>query len=285
MSTNERVGCLEGRPLLLSLFVVASTVGCSQDEEDRFPPASECQNDCGGRRSVGGLATGSGGDTEATDTEEAPDGGDPSEPVDGIVLRGQVVVATSPDLATVADLSEGRAELLAINADGSTAETEIEAGEEFNLVVDELPVRVAVRSLDSELDLMPTVQWAARSPVELLLVERAVLEQIAENLTSNATFLNESRGHAFLEFRDGGNLPTSGVSVTASDAIVAYDIGVFYSDADQQTATRGTAVLLNAPAGDFPGSEQDVSYRANGQTTRIELPIAVDTVTIRIIQL
>ncbi len=229
------------------------------------------------------------GEAEPTDQPAANTGGAQNEPAasGGLTLRGQIAVATSADLVSVVDLPDGRVEVMAIEADGRRVETEFRASEdeEFSLEVSSLPIQVAVRQLDGELDLMATVQWAKRSPTQLLIVERAVLEQVAANLTSNATFLNEVRGHAFLEFIDAGNLPQSGVSVTASDAVVAYDIGIFYSDAEQQTATRGSALLLNAPAGNYPGDEQEVSYRFDGETTRVDVPIAEDSVTIRTIQL
>ncbi|HKO93872.1 MAG TPA: hypothetical protein VJU61_22115, partial [Polyangiaceae bacterium] len=112
------------------------------------------------------------------------------------------------------------------------------------------------------MDTLQGVDTAAEAPVTLLVMPRAVMDDIA--LTSFFTTpleLDPNRGHAILTFVDELGNPLPGVRLTfpsPDDVGIAYDAGDIYSDAEIETSVRGTVVLLNLAAATYPGSLSSV---------------------------
>jgi hypothetical protein len=205
-------------------------------------------------------------------------------------LVGRVSVAVAADLETLVALDDARVRVSATSPNGSTSETEVAGTEEFEVEVTGLPVRVGLAKITGDADVMTTIQWVSDNSrvVDVKMVERSVLQDIAENLAAGATSLVEGQGHAFLSFVDSRGQPTQGVNVALGEATIAYDIGVFFSDAagDQgETADLGRAVILNAPAEELPGEEQTMVITRDGMSTEIDVLMAADSVTLRTIRL
>jgi hypothetical protein len=189
-------------------------------------------------------------------------------------------------LQGVIPLDDARVEIIGFSPDGSREQTTYGANEEFTLQLTGWPARVSVRQTTGNVELMTTTQWVNESgPTELLIVQRTVLADIADNLANNATFLDGDRGHAFVNFYDSLGAPLIGINAQLEGAVVGYDIGIFYSDAEEQTAERGGAVLINAPAAPFPGNESNLVVRYVDQRLDLPLQLAADTVTIKRVDL
>ena len=136
-------------------------------------------------------------------------------------------------------------------------------------------------------DTYQAVDSAAQLPVELAVMQRSVLEEIAQvSFSSSAQLLDPSRGHAIVNFVDELGAPVVGVSITfpsADDAGIAYDAGDLYSDALGETSVRGTAVLLNLLAAPFPGGLTSVVATVAGlpdREFRAHLAVSAAAVTL-----
>src|SRR5690606_30425259 len=114
-------------------------------------------------------------------------------------------------------------------------------GTGFELQASGFPALLSVQPLDDALGLMHTLQWLeeAQTSTQALVMDRTIVSDLADNLAVNPTWLDATRGHAFVHFVDAAGRPLPEVSVSAGDATVAYDIGVFYTDAEEKTAERG----------------------------------------------
>jgi len=278
------------RSVILIALSLASLPSCQKEPEERFPPAVDeceqrtCDTDGPTRVPISGGVSGSNepspGGTPGTNAGGAP--GSDEEPDGGgkLYLRGTVEVATSVDLQTLLELDDMRVRLQAVSPDGTESETSFGAGELFELEISGWPVRVAVHQTTGDPSLMDTIQWVQQGQTVVIAVERNVIQDIADSLTA-APLLDAERGHALITIVDSGGQPRSGASLSVNDGIVGYDIGLLYSDAETQTAERGSAVLVNVPASPPPGTEVDVRARLGGETQTMKLHLAQDSITLQ----
>jgi hypothetical protein len=200
------------------------------------------------------------------------------------VLQGSVAVANSVDLQNVVELDDVRVRVQAVSPDGTTSEASVGRGEPFDLPITGWPVRVTVRQTSGEPSLINTIQWLERGQDIALVLERLVLQDIADALTA-APLLDTERGHALVTLVDATGKPRSGASLSVTEGVVGYDLGFLYTDAEETTAERGGAVLINVPAGPLPGTPIVVRVRLGGQSQSIPLHVAQDSVTLHRCQL
>jgi hypothetical protein len=137
------------------------------------------------------------------------------------------------------------------------------------------------------MDTYQAVDSAAELPVALAVMQRSVMDQIAQTSFINSPqLLERSRGHVILRFVNEVGVPVAGVSVTfptTDDASIAYDAGDLYSDALTETSVRGTVVLLNLAAAPYPGSVTSIVATVAGQPDRdfrAPLLVSADAVTL-----
>ncbi len=205
-------------------------------------------------------------------------------------LTGRVSIAVSADLQTLVVLDDTRVEVTAESPDGFESTATVSGTDEFELEVHALPVRVSLEKLTGPADVLTTIQWVNdnEGTVNVLMVERTVLQDIMDNLAMGATTLVEGRAHAFLSFVNPAGQPLDGVNVELADTTVAYDIGTFYTDvdgADGETAELGRALILNAEADAFPGEFEAINVLRAGQRSRVDVLLAGDAVTLQTIRL
>src|SRR5690606_13153372 len=149
-------------------------------------------------------------------------------------LVGRVSVAVSADLETLIVLDDTRVEVTATSSDGFESSATVSSNAEFELEINALPVRVSLEKLSGSADVLTTIQWVSDNEraVNVLMVERTVLQDIVDNLAMGATTLVPGQGHAFLRFVSAAGQPVEGVNVALDDTTIAYDIGTFYTDAE-----------------------------------------------------
>lgn len=176
-------------------------------------------------------------------------------------ITGNVRLVTSPDFESTVRA----ATVFEVRAPGaSTAEVSTQTDVTGSFRLDgarrERGLWVAVGTFPStaanaHIDTLQPVDTSSASAVDLIVVQRQVMEQIVQGFTS-AVELDPARGHVVLTLVDSDGAPLVGASITAPDPAVtsiAYDTGDFYSDQTLETSTRGTVVLLNLAAASYPG--------------------------------
>jgi hypothetical protein len=198
-------------------------------------------------------------------------------------LSGSVHVVTSQDLVSRGPLADAL-KVRAPDASAHTVEVTTDAGGVFSLegVETDPLVWVGVGTFDGSnsglyMDTLQAVDDTAGTAVDLAVVQRTVMEQIAQTFVSAPT-LNPMQGHAIVKLLDSGGNPISDLAVTyprANGVSVGYDAGDTYSEQTGATSGRGTVVLLNLPASPYPGSI--VGIVAENTTERFDLSIRVAT--------
>jgi hypothetical protein len=166
-----------------------------------------------------------------------------------------------------------------------------------NVLADDA-VWVAVGAFDDPpsdpfMDTLQLATTAAADPVSLVVVRRTVMEEIARvSFLLNPLELDPRRGHAIVTFVDELRVPISGLRLVfpaPEDVGVAYDAGDIYSDAQLETSTRGTVVLLNLPAAGYPGVVTNVVAELPlllpDQQFRANLRVAAGSVTVLTVEL
>jgi hypothetical protein len=273
-------------------IVLLLSLACS-DPELRPLVASDCDEppcvevrDGVGTMSVvallpepGGGAAGAGG------------GGNPSP--SPVQVRGSVRMIVEPDLFG-AQPPSAPVEVRAQGANGTAVAAGAAADGSFSLsgVVPQEQTWMAVGNFTDPLsgtflDSYQRVNTAAQQPVELAVMQRTVMEQIAQGSFFDAPLeLQRDRGHAIVQFVDEFGVPVIGASLTyptADDAGIAYDSGDLYSDLLTETSARGTVVLLNLSAAPHPGGSTSIVVRVASlpdREFRSDLRVAAGSVTL-----
>jgi hypothetical protein len=142
------------------------------------------------------------------------------------------------------------------------------------------PLWVGIGAFDGDgagplLDTLQPVGAQPTAPVGLLVVRRSVLEQIAlVGFQNSPQDLNPQRGSIILRVVTEQGLPVPQVQLlfpSPDDVAVAYDAGDVYSDQATETSARGTLVLLNVPAGPYPGTVTSVAVQVRGARQDIDI--------------
>jgi hypothetical protein len=253
---------------------------CAAEQPDRAPLVSDrCGREIcveaqrgSGAGVVPGPATVDGGSSDVGNSDEST------------LLTGRVVVAITPDLENTRSL--GAAFEVEVSGSGRAESTVSDVTADngrFELALaDRSPTWIALREKSESGSLLDT--WLqldrSRGEVELPILERTGLADVAQSLLLSPAELDPEMGHAILQFRDASLNPLVGVAVVPNSGIVAYDLGSTYSDSTEGTDLRGAALLLNASASSFPGSWERITVFYKGQSTELEVRLARDTVTI-----
>jgi hypothetical protein len=187
-----------------------------------------------------------------------------------------------PDLTGVRALN-ATVEVHAAGSAQPEVEVESDAGGLFRLekVRVEAALWVGVGAFDADLtgELMDTLQPVDSSqaqPVELLVVQRTVMEQISQGFVTPE--LDPDRAYAIITFLDAGGIGVPEIQVlfpAPEDVSAAYDAGDIYSDQPDATSTRGSAVLLNIPASAYPGGFTHVQAQAQSPLRTLDFDIQV----------
>ena len=151
-----------------------------------------------------------------------------------------------------------------------------------------LPLWVGVGPFTGEqtstfVDTLQPVSTPLALPVQLLVMRRSALQEIAGNGFLNATELDGTRGHVILRFIDDQRQGIAGASLVSPSPMstsVAYDAGDIYSDQATATDLRGTMVLLNLASGAYPGAASTIAVRVLGTQHNLDVRIASGAVTI-----
>lgn len=143
-----------------------------------------------------------------------------------------------------------------------------------------------VRETGGAVSLLGTLQYLPEqsSPKVLNIVDVDALLDLRDQL-STPIELDPSQGHAILSFTRNG-VPALGVWVEVGLAsLAAYDLGTSFSDVLDGTGERGMATLLNLPAVPFPGGSTELVVHDGDETTRVEVELAQQSVTLMTIPL
>lgn len=262
-------------------FVVVSSAlvfGCGNATEERPPLARDT---CGGDPCVTTPLVGVGVGAATGDAGAPSPGGSSS----GGLLAGDVIVVISADLTQT--LPFGLAELaVRVEADDGRVSESTYGGGDFEIeLTGRAPHWLSLRQTAGTQNLITTLQPVERGTDQTVsMVERQVIEDIADNLATGPLVLSADRAHALLQFTRNG-VPLSGVSVVTTDGTVAYDLGSIYSDALDATAERGTAALMNLSAVPFPGGSSEVEIATADTRFVFELQLAQDAVTLVVMEL
>lgn len=279
-----------GAAIALLLFLACS------EQEARPPVAGDCNEpscievrDGAITRSIVALLPEPGGGAAGT-------GGNP--PPSSAQLQGTVRMIVEPDLFGT-DPPNARVEVRAPGANGAAVAVSPDLDGSFSLsgVTAQEQSWVAVGNFNSPpigpfLDTYQRANTAAQQPVELAVMQQAVMEQIAQgSFLATPQQLQNDRGHAIVQFIDPFGVPVPGVSLTyptPDDAGIAYDSGDLYSDLLTETSVRGTVVLLNLSAPPYPGGSTSIVARAASlpdREFRSDLRITAGSVTLFTLQL
>jgi phosphatidylglycerol:prolipoprotein diacylglycerol transferase len=284
-------GAALGAALCLPLLLLF--VGCGpKEKEERFPPLKDrCSGDLckggGSGRTGGGGVVPSDPDDDSNDDEDGVDAGTLTE----TVLGGNVLVATSPDLTGTVDLADAELELSASSNNGGVKLTDYSGQAPFELTVTAFPALLIARQTSGDAELMTTLQWVdeGSEDLELLIVDRNVLVDVADNLSSGSATLKDGTGHVMIEFVDSTGAPVPEVSLTAigvAGPVVTYDVGATYTDATASTGARGSVLLLNVPgAAALPGQWVTVEFETVDKTGQGQVRVAKDALTLQRIEL
>jgi hypothetical protein len=138
-------------------------------------------------------------------------------------------------------------------------------------------------------DVLPTlspISSRRRDAANIAFARSSAISQIFSNLVQGGQGTLTGRGHIALKFVDSASKPLAGVqmSVVPDGATVAYDDGPLYSDRATLGATqaRGTAVVLNATAPEWPGGLFELKYKSGSASSEysVDVFIAAGAVTV-----
>jgi hypothetical protein len=194
------------------------------------------------------------------------------------------------DLGTPAGLDDS-VEVRAAGATQSEVSVETETDGSYRLegVLPDAELWVAAGTFQNPpappfFDTLQVVNATLGDFVNLLVMRDSVMNDIAQiSFTDTPINVDPTRGHAILSFFDTDDTALTGVRVvdpTLDDAAIAYDAGDVYSDQLDETANRGTVVLMNMPAVAYPGALISVTVTLNDVSYSTPVRIARGAVTI-----
>jgi hypothetical protein len=209
-------------------------------------------------------------------------------------LTGNVLEIVNADLVTSGPLSiSGSVEVRAANALPGADDVVVVPAADGSFTLDDIErgstVWVGVGAFDEPpgepfIDTLQAADSSRMGVRDLLVVRRELLRELAaESFINNPTELDPDRAHLILQFVDEDGGLVEGVQVTfpaPEDVSTAYDAGPIYSDALAQTSTRGTAVLLNITAPDYPGTALTIIATLDGERFTAPVQVARRAVTI-----
>lgn len=273
-----------------ALCVLLSACG-PKEKEERFPALNDnckgefCTGGGSGRTGGGGVVSSDDSNGSSADDDDVDAGSLPKTP-----LAGDVRVASSPDLQGPVDLADAELEVSAISLNGGVKLTDYDGQAPFELEATGFPALLIARQTSGDAELMTTLQWVdeGSEDLELLIVERSLLQDIADNLGNGPASIKEGLGHVMIEFVDSTGLPVADVSLTAigiGGPIVTYDLGGTYTDGTTATAERGSMLLLNVPGAALPGQNVVIEYESPDKTGTANLLVAKDALTLQRIEL
>lgn len=270
--------------LELNVGLIVTCLACAE-AETRPQPSIDC-NDEGclagrpGPLVPAGSIVGAGGAGSGGDAGSGGGAGLPSAPVG--TLTGTIRSVVRPDMTGVRALNA----TVQVHAAGSAqpeVEIESEAGGLFRLekVRVDAALWVGVGEFDADLtsefiDTLQPVDSSQAQPVELLVVQRTVMEQISQGFMSPD--LDPNRAHAIITFLDARGIAVPQIQVlfpAPEDVGVAYDAGDIYNDQLDATSTRGSVVLLNIQASAYPGGFTHVQAQAKAPLRTLDFDIQV----------
>jgi hypothetical protein len=277
----------------LAAWVGGALLGC-KGEDARPAALGDCNDeDCAATRRSGGVYGGGGnglsGDAGSAGSAGVAGAAGSSSLADARSLTGTIQVVAQSDLTANGELDS----VLSVRAAGAnmaqvTTNSALDGSFRLDGADPGDPLWVGVGAFDGNetsplLDTLQPVAVTRTSPVELLVVRRDVLEQIAANFTNNPPELDPGRGSIILRVVSEQGAPVPQVQLrfpAPGDVAVAYDVGDAYSDQVTETSARGTLVLLNMPAGTYPGTLTSVTVQVNGANQNISIRTIVGGVSV-----
>ncbi len=275
--------------------ILLAAISCNRDEEPRPGFAPDCNEaECTATRTgppfvpSGAIDLGAGGGGGAAG---AGGGGSLPPPAVG-TLAGSVRVVVEPDLSASRNLDQ----ILEVHAAGSSEDevvSETTATGIFRLEgIQPNPVLwVGVGPFDDSvtgtfMNTLQPVDASVANSLELLVVRRSVMEQVAQTFLNNPE-LDPDAGHVIVRFVNASGIGITGVTITFPEpdpVAIGYDAGDIYSDQALETATRGTVLLLNLPAAEYPGGLTSVVADSSVDLFDLNLRVASGSVTIATVQ-
>jgi hypothetical protein len=253
-------------PALLAAVLVG---GCANSQERPRPIV--CEGHCGSPANVRiGAPTMPGGGGESGETPGA--GGGSSD--ETVTLTGKVELLLDNGRFDTGEIFADPATIKSTNAEGRTASDSWNGQDPFT--VKELPgggvswllVTPQSAGTDASITLEPVVVDRPDSKgfvtADLGLVRDSNIETIF-TLLSVPTQRDQKAAQVILRLTErgagSGLTPITGVTVKAASAeTITYSTNGGYSSAATQTDSTGVAILLNVPAGGWPGSLVSVQF-------------------------
>lgn len=248
---------------LAPALAAALVVGGCQNQGERPPPPT-CVG-CGGPAGISiGFPTSPGGGGESG--EEPAQGGASSS--DTVTLQGDLRLLVDDGRFAMGDLFASNATIKSTSADGRTATDAWNKVDHYR--IDDLPadttswllITPETAGADAEVTLEPVLTQGANAQgvvtADLGVVRESNMEAVFD-LLSVPVQRDTRAGQVVLLLRSrsagSGLVPLSGVTVKSSAAAsISYSTGGGYSDVATQTDSTGVAILLNCPAGAWPGA-------------------------------
>jgi hypothetical protein len=206
-------------------------------------------------------------------------------------LAGTVREVATSDLVSSQSL-QGAVEVRAPSADGDgvVAETGLDGMFRLDDIEQGETVWVGVGAFDDPpsepfMDTLQAVDSIRSNVVDLLVFRRDLMRELASVAFLNQPIeLDPAAAHIVMRFIGEDRAPLVGVHITFPDPTListAYDLGDdTYSDAQDETSTRGVVVLLNLPAARFPGVSTGIAADIDGKPFTTRLQIAAGAVTV-----
>lgn len=210
-------------------------------------------------------------------------------PAGSAALTGNIQVVVEPDLAHNGSLSTSlqvraagvsKADVSAATANGAFSLADVNPSTSLWVGVGAFDGNQAGTYLDT----LQVVDSTAGVPVNLLVTQRAVFQQIlSESFQLGAVELDPTAGNVIIRFVDSKRNGISGVTLLdprPETVSVVYDQGATYSDQIGETSDRGTMVLVNLPSRVYPGGGTPLAALVDGKRYDIDVRTAAGTVTI-----
>jgi hypothetical protein len=269
--------------------VVALIVACEEDVV-RPAPIADCNDPACARNGVP-VSIGSG--TDLPDGEAGAGGGG-GMPGPGVgTLAGSVLELAVSDLQTRQNLVGG-VEVRAPRAGGAITDPVIDDTDPsgaFRLegiaASSVTWVGVGNFQVPASEPYMDTIQAVNATPgdfVNLLVARRdAVRDAVSVGFMADAVEFDPTRAHILVRFIRESGAPIEGVRITfplPEDVPTAYDAGDAFSSALEETSERGTALLLNMTAPQYPGVSTSIVADLDGEQLTAQLQIVGAALTV-----
>jgi hypothetical protein len=277
------------RAALYALALALAFLAC-QEEETRPGLAQDCNDPaCLAARGDSFLPLPSGPGGGAAGAAGAAGGGGMPD-ADG-ELSGTVLEIAAPDLVMSQSL-RGEVEVRAPSATGGDdVVTQPGADGFYTLegIARGAGIWVGVGNfadppLEPFIDTLQAVDSGRSGFTNLVVLRRDTLSEVAATAFLNSSVeLAPDGAHIVLAFVNSQRQPVEGVQITfptPDDVSTAYDAGDTYSDALQQTSTRGMAILLNLDAPPWPGTPLGIVADIDGEQLSAQVQIARGAVTV-----